>query len=219
MYDFAVLAKLLCHQGVLKMRARGFIIGIVIALCLTSSAHAVTLKAGDSYVLLGNIRGISTDNTYTGIYSLNSPGLISYFTVNFDNTISVVLNLIQADGDKATLTIDRLALGGVGTALTMNAPAGVTSYGAYKDIGNFFPVNNPLTFTNFAIAMPGQLNTTANTFKIWGSYFTQAGIALGGTDMHLTIGSTVTSQIPEPVSMSLLGIGLLGGIFRRKLMA
>ncbi len=198
------------------MKIKGLIISLVLFLGITGSANAVTLVAGNTYQLLGNIVGRSPVAGYSQTYSLTPAGLKSSFTVNFDNTISVILNLVGlSNGNVATLTIDKLTLSGLTGAISMNAPAtAATIAGAYKDIGNFLTAG---VNTNFGIAMAGQLNTAANTWKLWGAYFNSANISLGGTDFHLTIGGQIgNTQIPEPMSVSLLGMGLLGGLISRK---
>lgn len=203
------------------MKSLKILLSTVLFLLLGSTANAVTLVAGHSYQLTGNVYGASTVAGTTGLYSLTPAGSYSFFTYNADKTIDVVLNLIMANGTRATLIMNDIVVGGTGSALTMSAAAGATNFvhasTNYKDVGNFLPAANPSAFSNFAIAMNGQLNTLANTFKFWGKYFSQTGSFLyGQTDFHLNIGSDVTTQVPEPLTLSLLGMGLLGGVISRK---
>lgn len=200
------------------MKTNKLLISILAFLSITASANAVTLVAGNTYQLSGSITSYASDAKYNGLYSLlNSSRLI----VNADNSVSAVLDLIQADGDRATLTIDKLLLSGTGTVLSLSAPSGVKVFpSGCKDIGDFVPVGNPAAYTDFTIAGTGHnINTTANTLSLLvTSYYSKPGMTfLGRNNVTLTIGGvTGGTQIPEPMTMSLLSVGLLGGLVSRK---
>ena len=175
------------------------ILGMAIVLAFTASAHAVTLTPGRSFQLTG------------GILSTTA---LSYFTINTDGSLSAVL--IESDGD--VINIENVVRGAdMGEIAQFFAPDGVTAYGNYKDIGSHTSTNG--TVSDFAIgAHPVKVYQNSNLFKVWAALFNPqtGGLNLGQRDYHLNIGGDVTSQVPEPMTMSLLGMGLLGGAIRRK---
>ena len=74
----------------------------------------------------------------------------------------------------------------------------------------------------FASNLPAKLIHNAagvlTSFRLWVSIIDPASgnTIIGRSDFQLTVGRDVSAEVPEPMTMSLLGMGLLGGAIRRK---
>lgn len=183
----------------------------------TTKANAVTLTPGASYLLGGQVTAGSTDTRYNGLYTvLNTSRLI----VNADKSISAVINLLQADGDTAVLKFDNLLTNTL-TGQVVLTPTRGTGIKVYPSgcvhIGSFTTASGVVS--DFTISTgSGSINTVANTFFISSTTYYALNPAmtyLARNSLSLTIGAQ-TTNVPEPMSMSLLGMGLLGGAMKRK---
>lgn len=186
---------------------------------MAGTAQAVTLTPGTSYSLGGTVTGYSINTRYNGLYNVLGT---STLTVNADNSISAVINLLQPDGDTATLRIDKLLMTGTGVTKTLTAPrgAGIKVYpSGCVDIGSFTTADGNVV--DFTISTgSGAINTNTNIFSISSTTYYALNPAmtyLGRVGFSLTIGNaTGGTNVPEPMSMTLLGLGLLGGVVSRK---
>lgn len=175
------------------------IVGLTIAIAMTSTAHAVSFE----------LTGARIDNTE-----------LSYVTINDDNTISFVVN--GAEAEFGRLESDVLSFDNqTGLVQMFNNPDGVDYGSDFIDYGQATSDNGNIG--RFASNLPVKLTLDANgnatKFQTWvrivnpltGSFET------GRRDFHLDIGRELAAaEVPEPMTMSLLGMGLIGGAIRRK---
>jgi autotransporter-associated beta strand protein len=185
----------------------------------TSGSLGLTaVTVGDTATLAGSgsIGGSVTVNSGGTLAPGNSPGILSTGSITLDANSSLAIEL---NGTAVGTQYDQVNVtGGVSISGALNATLGFAPTPGL----NFFIINNDdlgsdavggTGFSNLSATNTIDLmfNSTAYRFQVSYTGKADANLATGGNDVVLT-----SVAIPEPATLSLLGIGSLAMLGRRR---